>query len=179
MELIRKALFVLRYLLARIIYRAGLQMKGFVFLEADVTFIVKPGGKITLEKGVYIKKGAILECASTGTILIKEGANIGHYAWIGSTYRVEIGPKTLIAQGASVFDATHEMSKGISFADLGYLKGVTIIGADCLIGAKATVSANVKIGRGCIVAANSVVLSDLSDYYVAGGVPAKFIRERI
>lgn len=153
-------------------------MKGFVFLEPDVTFKLSPGGRIVLESGVHIKKGAIFECGPTGNIHIKEGATIGHYAFVGSTHRIEIGIKSHIGHCAIVIDVNHNISADSLVSDQGYAPGETVIGDDCIIGAKATVSANVKIGRGAIVAANSVVLIDLPDYHIAGGVPAKIIKER-
>ena len=36
----------------------------------------------------------------------------------------------------------------------------------------------VKIGDGAIVAAGSVVTTDIPDYQIVGGVPAKLIRQR-
>jgi acetyltransferase-like isoleucine patch superfamily enzyme len=57
-----------------------------------------------------------------------------------------------------------------------YSKGPVIID-DCVwIGEKVSIMPNVHIGKGCIVAANSVVTKDVPDYCVVAGVPAKIIK---
>lgn len=62
-------------------------------------------------------------------------------------------------------------------AELPY-KGDTIIGNDVWIGYEATIMPGVKVGDGAIVAAKSVVVSDVPPYTIFGGNPAKCIRQR-
>ncbi len=57
-------------------------------------------------------------------------------------------------------------------------KGNTIIGNDVWIGYDALIMPGVTIGDGAIVAARSVVTSDVPAYAIAGGNPAKVIRRR-
>ncbi len=57
-------------------------------------------------------------------------------------------------------------------------KGDTIVGNDVWIGYEALVMPGVKIGDGAIVAARSVVVSDVPAYSVVGGNPAKIIKQR-
>ncbi len=57
-------------------------------------------------------------------------------------------------------------------------KGDTIIGNDVWIGYEALVMPGVKIGDGAIVAARSVVVSDVPAYSIVGGNPAKVIKQR-
>lgn len=57
-------------------------------------------------------------------------------------------------------------------------KGDTVIGNDVWIGYDVTVMPGVKIGDGSIVAAKSVVVSDVEPYTVVGGNPAKCLRQR-
>ena len=52
------------------------------------------------------------------------------------------------------------------------------IGNDVWIGARSIVLDGVKIGNGVIVAAGSVVVKDIPDYAIVGGVPAKIIKYR-
>ncbi len=51
------------------------------------------------------------------------------------------------------------------------------IGHDCWFGANVTVCPGVTIGNNCVIAAGSVVVEDIPDNSLAGGVPAKVIRE--
>ncbi|MES3032818.1 MAG: acyltransferase [Gemmatimonadota bacterium] len=49
------------------------------------------------------------------------------------------------------------------------------IGNGCWIASGAMITGNVTIGDNCIVAANAVVTSDLPDYAIAAGVPARIV----
>ena len=50
------------------------------------------------------------------------------------------------------------------------------IGEGSYIGINAVIVGNVRIGRHCVVGANSVVTKDVPDYGVAVGSPAKVIK---
>jgi len=52
------------------------------------------------------------------------------------------------------------------------------IGPDVWIGAKASVLRGATIGRGCVIAAHAVVRGDIPDYAIAGGTPAKVLKDR-
>ncbi len=55
----------------------------------------------------------------------------------------------------------------------------TCIGAWADIGTNATILPGVRIGKGAIVGAGAVVVSDVEPYAVVAGVPAKFMRWRM
>ena len=57
-------------------------------------------------------------------------------------------------------------------------RGDILIGNDVWIGYEALIMPGVKIGDGAIIAARSVVVSDIPPYTVAGGNPAKVIKQR-
>lgn len=61
--------------------------------------------------------------------------------------------------------------------DLPY-KGDTVIGNDVWIGYEAVIMPGVHVGDGAIIAAKSVVVSDVSPYTIVGGNSAKCIRQR-
>lgn len=51
-----------------------------------------------------------------------------------------------------------------------------VIGDNVFIGGGAKIIGNLKIGNNVIIAPNSVVVKDIDDYSVVGGVPGKIIR---
>jgi virginiamycin A acetyltransferase len=57
-------------------------------------------------------------------------------------------------------------------------RGDTVVGSDVWLGYRALVLPGVTIGHGAIVAAASVVASDVPPYAIAGGNPARVIRRR-
>jgi virginiamycin A acetyltransferase len=57
-------------------------------------------------------------------------------------------------------------------------KGDTVIGNDVWIGYEAVIMPGVQVGDGAIIAAKSVVVSNVLPYTIVGGNPAKCIRQR-
>lgn len=54
--------------------------------------------------------------------------------------------------------------------------GNVVVEEDVWLGARVTLLCGVKVGKGAIVAAGSVVSKDVLPYSIVGGVPAKLIR---
>lgn len=65
---------------------------------------------------------------------------------------------------------------GVTIGGRSGSKGVPVIGRGAVIGAGAKVLGEIRIGDYASIGANAVVLSDIPDYAVAVGVPAKVIR---
>lgn len=57
-------------------------------------------------------------------------------------------------------------------------KGNTVIGNDVWIGYETVIMPGVQVGDGAIIAAKSVVVSDVPPYTMSGGNPARCIRQR-
>jgi virginiamycin A acetyltransferase len=57
-------------------------------------------------------------------------------------------------------------------------KGNTVIGNDVWIGYETVIMPGVQVGDGAIIAAKSVVVSDVPPYTIFGGNPARCIRQR-
>jgi maltose O-acetyltransferase len=83
---------------------------------------------------------------------------------------VMIGPNTLITS------VGHPLSPMGRRKHLGIAKPVKI-GNDVWIGGNVTILPGVTIGNNVVIAAGAVVTKDIPDNCVAGGVPAKVIKE--
>lgn len=72
------------------------------------------------------------------------------------------------------------MASQIRDADYNWkgLNNLTTIEDDVWIGYGSTIMSGVKIGRGSIVAAGSLITKDVEPYVIYGGVPAKKIKDR-
>ena len=119
---------------------------------------------------------------------------IGDYFYIGRDSFIEttceIGNFVIIANRVSIVGRYdhHYQQTGVptrlamSIREPGYnWKGadeITIIEDDVWIGAGAIIMSGVRIGKGSIVAAGSVVTSNVEPYSIYGGVPAKKISNR-
>jgi acetyltransferase-like isoleucine patch superfamily enzyme len=58
-------------------------------------------------------------------------------------------------------------------------RGPIVIGDDVWIGANCSILDGVTIGRGAVVAANSVVNSNVDEYAIVGGTPAVPLGSRL
>lgn len=124
-------------------------------------------------------------------------ANIGRHTYFagcrGGNFSIgafcSVGPDTVIG-GMGVHPvhmlSTHPVfyskfrQSGMTFASTNAVDELphTRIGNDVWIGAGARILDGVCIGDGAIIAAGAVVVKDVPDYAVVGGVPAKLIKFR-
>lgn len=106
------------------------------------------------------------------------------YAYIGPDCtigpRVELGPYVMLASRVAITGGDHRFDvPGVPmiFAGREAIRP-TVVEADAWIGHAAIVKAGVRVGRGSIVGAGSVVTRDVPPYEVHAGVPARKIGER-
>jgi acetyltransferase-like isoleucine patch superfamily enzyme len=119
-----------------------------------------------------------------GKSLISKDFRAAEYSFIGDGCRigpgVSIGAYVMFGPHVTVTGADHRFDiPGTPMIFSGRPKlEKTIIEADSWIGYGSVIMSGVHIGRGSIVAANSVVTKDIPPYEIHGGVPAKKIRGR-
>lgn len=108
---------------------------------------------------------------------VGEGTLIGHFNHIYSTKSIIIGKKVLTADKVYISDNLHGY-EDISIPVMDQhiqQKSEVVIGDGSWIGENACII-GAKIGKNCVIGANSVVTKDIPDYCVAVGVPARIIK---
>ena len=104
---------------------------------------------------------------------------IGQYSYIGPN--VKIGNFSLISDNVNIIGHDHVFNiAGVPTILSGVPedKLITTIGDDVWIGHAATIMRGVKLGDGCIIAANSVVTKNVPAFEIWAGVPARKINVR-
>ncbi|WP_036613075.1 sugar O-acetyltransferase [Oribacterium sp. P6A1] len=98
--------------------------------------------------------------------------------------RITIGDRTLISPDVKIYCGEHNLDAGKRFGiredGSKYLITTTRpvkIGSDCWVGGNVTILPGVTIGNNVIIAAGAVVTKDVPDNVIAGGVPAKILKE--
>lgn len=91
---------------------------------------------------------------------------------------ITIGDHTLIGPNCSFYTPTHPIGHLARRNPQETCLPITI-GSDCWLGGNVTVCPGVTIGDRCIIAAGSVVVSDIPDDSLATGVPARVKRKLI
>ena len=93
---------------------------------------------------------------------------------------IRIGDNVLVGPNVVIRAADHRFSDiDRLIVEQGHVAGTIDIGDDVWIGANAVILANVRIGKGTVIGAGSVVVGDLPEYSVAVGAPARVIRSRV
>lgn len=133
---------------------------------------------ILLADGVFIGRNSILSCKD-GDIEIGEKTNVGFNCEIFSAGRVVLGSKIFLAAYCYLVGGTHRFDRtDIPIMDQDREARGIEVGDNCWLGAGAVVDDGVTIGRDAIIGAGAVVNKDVSEFAVAGGIPAKFIKDR-
>lgn len=89
---------------------------------------------------------------------------------------ITIGEDCLIGDCVRIVDADfHEIQPAFRHKKSGDVAAV-VIGQNVWLGSGVTILKGVKIGNNSVIAAGSLVCSDIAENVIAGGVPAKMIR---
>ena len=107
------------------------------------------------------------------------GLNIGVLVDPSEGGRIEIGNSVGIGPYCVLRAADHGFSDpSVTIQQQKHRPGVIVIEDDVWLGSHVVVTRNVRIGRGSVVGAHSVVTKDIPPYSIAVGVPARVIRKR-
>ncbi|WP_233838312.1 acyltransferase [Paraburkholderia sp. ZP32-5] len=137
--------------------------------------------RMEIGNGVFINNFAWIETIHTAPALprlaIQDGVYIGNSAHIIATQSIEIGRDVLIADRVYIADYIHgyqDIKLPIKTQEL-VLRRPVEIGSGSWIGENVVIL-GAKIGRNCVIGANAVVSSDIPDFCVAVGAPARVVR---
>lgn len=148
----------------------------------DSTFLDGGGRKdsgIQLGDGVVLSRNCII-VAKSGRIVLRDRVDVGFNCVFGSAGGITIGASTIIAGNCFFGGGRYRHDRlDMPIMDQGvYSHGVTEIGEHSWIGAGAIILDGVKLGKGVIVGAGSMVNKDAPDYAVLAGSPARILRIR-
>lgn len=118
----------------------------------------------------------MFNCDNGKNIHVEENFLANYNVTILDIAPVTIGDYVMIGPNTSIITVNHPLSPSKRRQHIGQAKPVTI-GRDVWIGANCTILPGVTIGNNVVIAAGAVVTKDVPDNCVAGGVPAKIIRE--
>jgi len=165
---------------AIIIGRAGISIEAKVQIHPNAILICKlnHNGKIKIGKNSQILPYAYLD-STVGSITIGDYCTINPYSVLYGHGGLSIGNHVRIATHAVIVPGNHKYDR----LDIPIWKqGADLLGIeiedDVWIGANVTILDGVKIRRGCVIGASSVVTRSTESYGVYVGAPATFIQSR-
>lgn len=142
------------------------KLRGFLAKK----LFLKTGSNINVEKGVFFGSG--------------EEISIGDYSGIGVNAKISgeitIGNNVMMGPEVMIYTSNHNYKRlDIPMIEQGNSDAEeVVIGDDVWVGARVIILPGVNIGKGCIIAAGSVVTKDVPEYAIVGGNPAKIIKMR-
>jgi acetyltransferase-like isoleucine patch superfamily enzyme/predicted O-methyltransferase YrrM len=141
--------------------------------------------RILVGAGTVLRGVLRIDAFGDGHICIGDGCYVGDDTIISAAARVDIADHVLIAHGVQIFDNnTHPLTAAARRTHFeAILAGRTAvptidsvavhIGTGAWIGMNSLIMKGVRIGAGAVVAAGSVVVSDIPAGWLVGGNPAR------
>ncbi len=177
---------------------ASFHRRGYVSLEAtlhgaDVTlgnnvfigdrvvmYQDRDGGPIELGNGVHLYGDTHLQTAQHGRITIGARTHIQpRCQFTACLAPIEIGIGVHIAVGCAFYPYDHGIAPNILIGKQPLqTKGGILVEDDAWLGYGVIVLSGVRIGKGAVVGAGSVVTRDIPDGAIAVGAPARVIKMR-
>ena len=160
---------------ARMSFGANVAIDDYSFLDASGS----GNTGLQLRDGVTLSRNCIV-LAKFGFIVLMERVDVSFNCVFASVSGITIGASTTIAGNCYIGGARYYHDRlDLPIMDQGsYTRGEILIGENSWIGAGAIILDGVKLGKGVIIGAGSVVTKDAPDYAVLAGNPARIIRFR-
>jgi acetyltransferase-like isoleucine patch superfamily enzyme len=174
------------------------QLRGQIFVTNNASLYV--------DENVKLNKYSKIEVNSVnGTLRIGKNVSIDEFSTIGTKYtiileenvtssrffncsgEVYVGEGTMFGPNVFISSGTHQISSQETIRNLdfeyeklnkGPYNNPVYIGKNCWIGANVVILPGIRLGEGCVVAANCVVTKSFQSFSIIGGVPSKFIKTR-
>lgn len=128
------------------------------------------GDGVIFHHNVLFSKGS--------NISIGEHSLINRYVMLDDRAELTIGSFVMVAAGVTIETHTHPFDDFSLPIAYGGRQGLAVtVGDNSVLGYNTVLMAGTSVGYRCIIGANSVVTKDIPDYTVAGGVPAKTIKQ--
>jgi acetyltransferase-like isoleucine patch superfamily enzyme len=164
-----------------VIRHRSIQRGQYVFIGNDVALLQDVGGRtIHLGDGVHLYGATELATGRGGAITIGAGSHIQPggrlMAHLGS---IHIGSWVDIAPNCAFYAYNHGTDlPGPPMYQPLETKGDIVVDDEVWLGYGVVVLSGVRIGRGAVVGAGSVVCRDIPPFAIAAGVPARVLRYR-
>lgn len=138
--------------------------------------------KITIGDRCFIEDNVVFKITkpfdNENNIFIGDNVFVGYNCEFNCNSKIIISNNCLIASNTTFVDTGHQILYGKNINEQGLVIAPIIIEEDVWIGTHCVVMKGVKVGKGSIVGAGSVVNREIPANQIWAGVPAKFIRNR-
>ena len=122
------------------------------------------GNNVTISRGVMIRPSGYYGGDLGSGLVMGDNSSIGPYGYVGCSGKIVIGSNVMFGPKCSLFAENHVFSdKEQTIKSQGVKqKGITIED-DCWIGSNVIILDGVHIGKGCAIAAGTLVTKDVPE----------------
>ena len=130
---------------------------------------------------VHLHRDSIIQTGLGGILYISDNTHIQPRCQFNAyKSKIQIGRNVEIAPNCAFYSYNHGIEAGVPISKQPIItKGGITIEDDVWIGFGVIVLDGVKIGKGAVIGAGSVVTSNIPENTIAAGAPAKVIKSRI
>ena len=135
-------------------------------------------GRLTVGQHTLLEPHVWLTAPGPARIRIGAGTFLNIAVMVAALELVEIGDQCMFANGCFITDSNHRFDdpdRPVPWQGF-TSRGPTRIEDNVWCGANVVVTSGVTIGRRSVIGANSVVTSDIPDFAIAAGAPARVLR---
>jgi acetyltransferase-like isoleucine patch superfamily enzyme len=163
------------------LHHSALNIGRNIFIEDGVLiFRDKNGGPVELGDAVHLHRETIIQTGHGGSVKIGSHTHIQPRCQF-SAYKkpILIERRVEIAPSCAFYSYNHKMKAGEAIYNQPLQsKGGIAIEDDAWLGVGVIVLDGVRIGKGAVVGAGSVVTKDLPENSISVGVPARVVKMR-
>jgi acetyltransferase-like isoleucine patch superfamily enzyme len=150
--------------------RIGLSNVG-IYTKKDITYInIHPRGSLKIYGSVGIGRGSKILVENNALLVIGENTSITGASKIIAENEIHIGSNCMISWDVQIMDTDYH--KIYANGKISNSPSSIVIEDEVWIGSRATILKGVKIGKGSIIASDSVVTKNVEPYTLVAGNPA-------
>ena len=172
--------FFLRYWFWKImIHSMGGRVGKNVKFYGGVRIVSNGPGGIKIGDDVRILRSVTMSTTPSGKIHIGSNSHVGENTIIFSDIGIHVGDNAIIGPQNIIIDFDHTYASfEIPINQQGINRKEVTIEEDVWISSHCVIIRGVRIGKGSVVGAGSVVNKDVPPYSVVAGVPIRVIKKR-
>ncbi|MEY2399653.1 MAG: hypothetical protein QOJ00_2827 [Actinomycetota bacterium] len=134
------------------------------------------GRNVLILHNVWLSVEAVAEHLPAPVIVIGDNCAIRPHCTIAAAESVVLEDGVVLSAYSTVIDTDHTITEGaVSVMHSPIVTAPVRIGAGTWIGERVSVLRGARIGKGCIIGANSVVKGTIPDGSIAVGAPARVV----
>ncbi|OPZ22521.1 MAG: putative acetyltransferase [Firmicutes bacterium ADurb.BinA205] len=138
------------------------------------------GNNVTIGRGAMIRPSSYYGGDIGSGLVMCDNSSIGPHAYVGCSGKIVIGKNVMFGPKCSLFAENHNFSDGNkSIKSQGVNQKGIVVEDDCWIGSNVVILDGVHIGKGCVIAAGSLITKDVPANSVVMDKRNRVLRNRV